>query len=74
MMKRLLAAAALAGSALVSVAPAHATIIVCNNLPVMVSCYDMDGHRWCSVWVQAPRVVQPVCVSGVNDVLGPIGG
>ncbi|HEU0131057.1 MAG TPA: hypothetical protein VFQ85_08715 [Mycobacteriales bacterium] len=51
-MKRLLLAAAFAAGSFAAVAPAHATIITCNNLPVMVECYDFTSHQWCAVWVK----------------------
>jgi hypothetical protein len=49
-LKRLLATAALA-TGLAAAAPAHATILVCNNVPVLVNCFDQVHHRWCTVWV-----------------------
>jgi hypothetical protein len=55
--KRLLAAAAIAGSALVPLAPAHA-VLYCDNLPVMAHCYTWSSGtaRYCDLWV-APRCV-----------------
>ena len=63
-MKRLLLAGAFAAAALAGSAPAHATIIICDNMPVMVSCYWMGGSRWCSVYVTR--------VGCVEDLIGPI--
>jgi hypothetical protein len=66
-MKRLLLAGA-AGAALFATAlPAHATIISCNNMPVMVRCFSTKYGKWCDVWV-APNT----CIVAA-ELLGPIG-
>ena len=52
-MKRLLIAGALAGAALAGTAPAQATIVTCDNMPVMVRCYSFREGKWCTVWVAA---------------------
>jgi hypothetical protein len=71
--KRLLAAAAIAAIA-ATAAPAHATIIICNNLPVMVQCFDQSHPgTHCTVWVRGEGAIRPICIGNVNDVLGPIG-
>lgn len=66
-MKRLLLAAVIAGAGLAGSAPANATIIICDNMPVMTRCYWVGGGRWCDVYV-APRT----CVQA-NKLIGPIG-
>lgn len=38
-----------------SAIPAHATVITCDNLPVMVNCYHWgpNGPVHCDVWIAA---------------------
>lgn len=67
-MKRLLLAGVIAGAAIAGTAPANATIVICDNMPVMVSCYWMGGGKWCNVYV-APRT----CIQA-DKLIGPIGG
>ena len=50
-MKRLLLTGALAAAFAGTAAPANATIVICDNMPVMASCYWMGGGRWCTVYV-----------------------
>lgn len=66
-MKRLLLAALAAGALATAAAPAQATIVVCDGVPVMVNCFHWNGERYvkCAVWVA------PYCVN-TGDV--PIEG
>ena len=64
-MKRLLlagaAVAALAGS---FAQPANATIVICDNMPVMVGCFWMGapgGPRRCAVYVAGTSVTRTIC-------------
>lgn len=63
-MKRLLLAGAVAAAALAGSAPAHATIVICDNMPVMVGCYWMGGHQRCTVYAAG--------IGCVEDLIGPI--
>ena len=66
-MKRLLLLA-LAGAAIgTAAAPAQATIIVCDGVPVFVNCFHWTGSGYvhCDVWVR------PYCIS-VENVLDVI--
>jgi hypothetical protein len=57
-MKRLVLAVAALGALSVAL-PAHATVITCDNLPVMVECYHWgpNGVQHCEVWVR------PYCIN-----------
>jgi hypothetical protein len=58
--KRLVLAVLVAGAALAGTAPAHATILSCDNTPVGVNCYSSKYHRWCTIWVAGQCDLPPL--------------
>jgi hypothetical protein len=66
--KRLLVAGAIAGTALAGFAqPANATIVICDNMPVMVGCFWMGapgGPRRCTVYVAGIGCVEDAIKTG----------
>lgn len=68
-MKRLLLGGAVAGAALFGAVPhASATIVICDNMPVMVGCYWMGGHQKCAVYVAGIGCVEDLIGSGSTAV------
>jgi hypothetical protein len=67
--KRLLLACVVAGAALTGAAPANATIVTCDSMPVMARCFWMGGRKWCDLYVAARPVV---CVQA-GELIGPLG-
>jgi hypothetical protein len=67
--KRLLIGGAIAGAALLGAIPqANATIVICDNMPVMVGCYWMGGGQRCTVYATRIGCVEDLLGSGGNAV------
>jgi hypothetical protein len=62
--KRLLLLAVACTGIATATVPAHATVITCDNLPVMVNCFHWgpNGVEHCDVWVR------PSCIE-LDDIL-----
>jgi len=67
--KRLLLSGAVAAAALLgSVPQADATIVICDNMPVMVGCYWMGGGQRCTVYATRVGCVEDLVGSGSTAV------
>jgi hypothetical protein len=66
-MTRLLLAGALAAAAFAPLAPAHAEVLRCDNVPVLVNCFTWRSGtaEHCDVWI---KNVAPGCFN-VEDLL-----